>query len=67
MNEWMSDPRNTSAQVPPGWNEILEESDADLLAGRVVPLSVVEAELRATIVEIEAELAHEQHPVAPKR
>lgn len=63
----MSDRTNTSAPAPSGWDEILEESDADLQAGRVVPLSVVQTELRETIVEIEAELAREQHPIARER
>lgn len=51
----MSNCTNASAQVPPRWHEILEESDADLKAGRVVPLSAVQAGLRETIAEIEAD------------
>lgn len=51
---------------PPGWSEILQESDADLKAGRVVPLASVEAELRDVINEIEAELAGEHGKAARK-
>ena len=50
--------------ISSGWLEAMEESDAQLAAGQVVPLSVVLEELQGTIVEIEAKLA--AGAVAPK-
>jgi hypothetical protein len=43
---------------------MLEESDADLAAGRIVPLSVVKTELQESIARLEAKLA-EQVESAP--
>lgn len=45
---------DTSRPPPPEWLRAIEESDADLAAGRIVPASVVHAELDATIAELEA-------------
>ena len=50
--------------IPSGWLEVIEESDAQLAAGQVVPLSVVLAELEDTIAQIEAKLAAD--PAAPQ-
>lgn len=43
------------ASAPPGWIEALEESDADLAAGRVVPMAALKAELRESIARLEAQ------------
>lgn len=40
--------------VPAGWLEVMDESDADLAAGRIVPAAVVHTELRASIARLEA-------------
>ena len=48
------------AAPPPELIEALEESEADLAAGRVVPGEVVRARLRETIAEMEAEEAERQ-------
>lgn len=53
--------------APEEWLKILEESDADLAAGRVVPYSVIKAELDETIAAIEAKLARKQQAIAPER
>jgi len=42
-------------EPPAEWIEALRRSDADLAAGRTVPASVVLAELRETIEQMEAE------------
>ena len=55
----MSDDTRPEQPIPAGWLEAIEESDADLAAGRTVPLSVVQADLRATIARMEAKLAAE--------
>ena len=39
--------------VPDGWLEAMDESDADLAAGRTMPAAVVHAELRASIARLE--------------
>lgn len=44
------------AEPPAEWIEALRRSDADLAAGRLVPGSVVLAELRASVERLEAKL-----------
>ncbi len=46
--------------APPELIEALDESEADLAAGRVVPSEAVRARLRETIAEMEAEEAEQQ-------
>ena len=49
------DPDDTTPlSVPAGWLDALDESDADLAAGRIVPAAFVHAELRASIARLEA-------------
>ena len=54
----------TPQSIPPGWLEAIEESDAQLAAGQVVPLPVVLAELEDSVAQIEAKLA--ANPAVPK-
>ncbi len=54
----------TPQPIPPGWLDAIEESDAQLEAGQIVPLSLVLAELQDTIAHIEAKLAAD--PAASK-
>jgi len=54
----------TPQPLPSGWLEAIEESDAQLAAGQLVPLSLVLAEIQDTIAHIEAKLAAD--PAAPK-
>jgi hypothetical protein len=43
--------------TPPGWLEILEESEAELAAGQTVPGEVVHRELQESIARLEAKAA----------
>ena len=43
--------------VPAGWLEILDESEADLAAGRIVPGEVVHQGLRDSLARLEAKRA----------
>lgn len=57
----MDDDSAAHRPPPTGWLEAMEESDADLAAGRVVPLADVQAELRASIARIEDRPAGRAH------
>jgi hypothetical protein len=48
---------DTSEKTPPGWLEILAESEADLAAGNVLPASVVHQDLRDSITRMKAKAA----------
>ena len=50
----MDNDDTTPCLVPAGWLDVLNESDADLAAGRVVSADTVHAELRASIARLEA-------------
>ena len=52
--------------VPAEWLEAMDESDADLAAGRIVPLAIVQADLRASIARLNARLAEQPAPLEPK-
>lgn len=49
---------------PTGWLEAVERGEADAVAGRTVPLSVVLDDLRASLTRMEAKEAHIQKAVA---
>ncbi len=44
----------TSRSPPAGWLDAMDESDADLAAGRIVSAGIVHTELRASIARLEA-------------
>ena len=44
----------TPRPLPAGWLDAMDESDADLTAGRIVSADIVHAELRASITRLEA-------------
>ncbi len=52
--------------IPAEWLEVIDESDADLAAGRIVPLATVRTELRASIARLEAQLANQSNPPEPE-
>ena len=53
--------------TPPGWLEILEESDADIAAGRTVSSETVHRLLRESIAQLEAQAAERQREAASRR
>ena len=54
--------------IPPHeWLHSMNRSDADLAAGRIVPTSVVHAELDAAIAELEADEFVEEGKAADRR
>ena len=55
VRKWYSERMSAKDEPPAEWIEALRRSDADLAAGRTVPASVVLAELRETIEQMEAE------------
>ena len=55
----MDDITNPRA-VPAGWLEILDESEADLAAGRIVPGEVVLQDLRDAIARLESKATAKQ-------
>lgn len=46
--------------APAGWLEVLDESEADLAAGRIVPGEVVIQDLRDAIARLERKAASKQ-------
>jgi hypothetical protein len=50
--------------APAGWLEALERSEADLAAGRAVPLELVLARLRESIKRMEARQARQDAKAA---
>ena len=52
---------------PHEWLDSMNRSDADLAAGRIVPASVVHAELDATIAELEADEPAKESKAANRR
>jgi len=51
----LDDPAVTKrAPAPPRWVDALAESEAELAAGKMVPLALVLAELRASAARLEA-------------
>lgn len=50
--------------IPAGWLEALERSEADLAAGRTVPLEPVLARLRESIRRMEARQAEQDAETA---
>jgi hypothetical protein len=57
----------TPDTVPAGWLEALGESEADLVAGRVVPGEVVMQELRDCLARLEAKPAAKPGKAATRR
>jgi hypothetical protein len=53
--------------IPPGWLEILEESEAELAAGQIVSGEAVHRELRESIARLEAKAATRRREAASRR
>ena len=54
--------------IPPHeWLQSMDRSDADLAAGRIVPASVIHAELDATIAELDAAEVAEEDKAEDRR
>lgn len=56
-HRFMDHDENAPRPIPAGWLEALERSEADLAAGRTVPLEPVLARLRESIKRMEARQA----------
>ena len=56
----------TPRPIPAGWLEAMDESDADLAAGRIVPAADVHAELLASIARLEAAHGTGADPADPQ-
>ena len=54
-------------EVPPELLRMMEESEADLAAGRIVPLSVVLEEFQESIARLEAKRAQQSEPMSDRR
>ncbi len=55
-------------KTPPGWLEILEESEAELAAGLTVPGDEVMRELHESIARLESKQANKpRRKVTPRR
>lgn len=53
--------------IPPGWLEILEESEAEVAAGQILSGEVVHRELRESIARLEAKAAKLQREATSRR
>ena len=58
---------NVADNTPPGWLEILAESDAELAAGQIVSGATVHRELQESIARLEAKAATRRREATSRR
>jgi hypothetical protein len=59
--------KTPTEQAPHGWLEALEESEAELAAGLIVPRETVHRELQESIARLEAKAAMKQREPMRRR